>query len=120
MPATVIFPSEHAAGESVASAPPDTLLSGVEIAVVFVEQAREPERHGTLNGILAQNISISLPVSRHALLPLERFVVALIDASGKTSFQVHQRIRHGLEVEVIPFSLCHRAEVARFRGTSHV
>src|SRR5690349_12915612 len=98
--ASIVVPREDPALQRIARARPKPAFAGVEIAIVFVEQAAQPERHRALNRILPQDVRVSLPVGRRPLSPLLGVVVPLIDPGGQSRLDKPERIDHRLQVDL--------------------
>src|SRR3954468_23005541 len=119
MPLAVVMARQNAAGEGVPGAAPDSLLSRPEVAVVFVQDARGAERHRALNCVLAHYVTEALAVTRRALLPFRRLVIALINGGGKRPFQIPDGVNQGTQIDAVALRLAERFEVFCRRALRH-
>jgi len=118
--ASVVVPRENPALQGIFRARPKAAFAGIEIAVVFVEQAAQPERHRALNGILTQDVRVSLTVCGRSLSPLFGLVVPLIDTCGKSHLDVSERIDHRLQIDLRSLPRCEGLELVRLLRSGHI
>jgi len=85
-----------------------------------MQYAGKAEGDGALNGILAQDVGITLAVPGGALFPLGRLVRPLINSRGEPRLHKAERVDHCLEVKAGTFLLVHRLELAGLGGARHI
>src|SRR5690349_823425 len=121
MQLAIIVPSQkrtHCYG--IFDARPETMPTGAEISIVFVQRRREQICDSLLNNVLALNICISLSIGAPSLSPFLRLVMPLIKPGRCRRLHKAPRVDQTLCVDGVPFGLRQGAEIFCGLRAGHV